>query len=72
MKIEDVAQQAGYFRWHLQRMFYDVINERLNHYIREKKLVLAASELCTTTLTMMDISLKYGYESQPFFTHSFV
>lgn len=71
MKIEDVAQRAGYSRWHLQRMFYDVMNERLGHYIREKKRVSAASELCTTTLTVMDISLKYGYESQQSFTRSF-
>lgn len=71
MKIEDVAQRVGYSRWHLQRMFYDVMNERLGHYIREKKLVLAAAELCTTTLTVMDISLKYGYESQQSFTRSY-
>ena len=71
MKIEDVARRAGYSRWHLQRMFFDVMNERLGHYIRDKKLISAADELCSTSLSVMEISLKYGYESQQSFTRSF-
>ena len=71
MTINDVARRAGYSCWHLQRIFLEITNQKLGQYIREKKLISAATELSTTTLSVMDISLKYGYGSQQSFTRSF-
>ncbi len=45
LKIEDVAAQAGYSRWHLQRIFVQVKEVSLGTYIRDKKLKLAAKDL---------------------------
>ncbi|EXU75637.1 helix-turn-helix domain-containing protein [Erwinia mallotivora] len=72
LKIEDVALRAGYSKWHLQRMFFRVMNISLGHYIRNKKLELAAHDLIDSSATVIDISVKYGYESQQSFTRSFV
>lgn len=72
LKIDDVAQRAGYSRWHLQRMFLRVMNISLGQYIRDKKLESAAQELLLTDDTVMEIAIRYGYDSQQTFTHSFV
>lgn len=71
LKINDVAEKAGYSKWHLQRMFQRVMGKNLGNYIRDKKLSLAAKDLIKTTETVMTISQKYGYESQQTFTRIF-
>ncbi len=71
LKIEHVAERSGYSRWHLQRMFYQVMQQSLGKYIREKKLMRAAEDLRNSNETVMEISLRYGFESQQSFTRSF-
>jgi AraC family of transcriptional regulator, multidrug resistance transcriptional activator len=71
LKIEDVAERSGYSKWHLQRMFHRIMNISLGHYIRDKKLELAAHDLIISQDRVIDISVKYGYDSQQSFTRSF-
>jgi len=71
LKINDVAERAGYSKWHLQRMFQRVMGKNLGNYIRDTRLALAARDLIKTTETVMTISQKYGYESQQTFTRIF-
>ena len=71
LKIDDVADRSGFSKWHLQRMFYRVMNKSLGSYIRDKKLNLAAVDLILSTEAIIDISLKYGYDSQQTFTRIF-
>jgi len=72
LKIEDVAEKAGYSKWHLQRIFQRVMNVSLGNYIRDKKLRLAAQDLINSQNSVIDICVKYGYESQQSFTRTFV
>ncbi|NIG16171.1 helix-turn-helix domain-containing protein [Pantoea sp. Cy-640] len=72
LKIEDVATRSGYSKWHLQRMFHRIMNISLGHYIRDRKLESAAKDLLVSQETVIDISVKYGYDSQQSFTRSFV
>ncbi|QGY32413.1 helix-turn-helix domain-containing protein [Pantoea cypripedii] len=71
LKIEEVAKKSGYSKWHLQRMFQCTMNITLAHYIRDKRLALAALDLSGSNESVLDISLKYGYDSQQAFTRSF-
>ncbi|WP_343552793.1 helix-turn-helix domain-containing protein [Pantoea sp.] len=71
IKIEDVAQRSGYSKWHLQRMFQRIMHISLGNYIRDKKLELAAHDLLDSHEAVLDISMKYGYDSQQSFTRSF-
>ncbi|EEU3016420.1 helix-turn-helix domain-containing protein [Klebsiella oxytoca] len=71
LKIEDVAARAGYSRWHLQRIFFQVKGENIAAYIREKKLSLAAKDLIKSNDRVLEISFRYGFESQQSFTRSF-
>ena len=40
-------------------------------YIRQRRLALAASEIISTDIKIIDIALKYGYESPDCFTRAF-
>ena len=71
LKIEDVAQRSGYSKWHLQRVFFQVMDINLAHYIRDKKLEKAALDLLQSDETVLSISYKYGFDSQQSFTRSF-
>jgi len=71
LKISDVAEKSGYSKWHLQRMFQQIIGETLGNYIRDRKLELAANELLHTKNAVIDISFKYGYDSQQSFSRTF-
>lgn len=71
IKIRDVSEKAGYSKWHLQRIFHQVIGETLGNYIRDRKLELAANELLHTQNAVVEISFKYGYDSQQSFSRTF-
>lgn len=71
LKIQDIAEKAGYSKWHLQRMFYRVMDISLGHYVRDKKLRLAAWDLISSKESVIAISLKYGYDNQQSFTRTF-
>jgi len=72
LKIEDVASKSGYSKWHLQRMFLQVMHISLGLYIRERKLDCAALDLLSGHESVLQISVKYGYDSQQSFTRTFV
>lgn len=69
--IDDVAARAGYSKWHLQRIFSKQKKATLATWIRDKKLLSAAHDLLYTTDSIIDISLRYGYDSQQSFTRTF-
>ncbi|MED5632838.1 helix-turn-helix domain-containing protein [Enterobacter hormaechei] len=71
LKIDDVATKSGYSKWHLQRVFSFYTGMSLGQYIRIKKIMLAAQDLLCTSETVLDISIKYGYDSQQSFTRTF-
>ncbi|MFP2505718.1 RamA family antibiotic efflux transcriptional regulator [Buttiauxella gaviniae] len=71
LRIDDIADHAGYSKWHLQRLFMQYKGESLGKYIRDRKLLLAARDLRDTDNKVYDISLKYGFDSQQTFTRIF-
>lgn len=71
LRIDDIARHAGYSKWHLQRLFLQHKGKSLGRYIREKKLRLAAQDLRATNDRVLDISIKYGFDSQQTFTRLF-
>ncbi|WP_380182830.1 superoxide response transcriptional regulator SoxS [Kalamiella sp. sgz302252] len=71
LSIDEVAARSGYSKWHLQRMFRAVTKQTLGNYIRERRLTLAARELCQTQRPVFDIAMQYGYDSQQTFSRVF-
>ncbi|MEQ0878406.1 helix-turn-helix domain-containing protein [Enterobacter vonholyi] len=71
LSINDVAARAGYSKWHLQRVFFQMKGQNIATYIRDKKLALAANDLIISRDKVLDIGIRYGFESQQSFTRSF-
>lgn len=71
MDYEMMAQNACCSVYHFQRIFTFMTDITLSEYIRRRKLTLAAFELQNSKIKVLDLSLKYGYESPEAFTRSF-
>lgn len=71
LRIDEIARHAGYSKWHLQRLFSRHTGESLGQYVRKRRLQMAAQELLDTNDRILDISMKYGFDSQQTFTRTF-
>ena len=70
--MEDIARRAYASSFHFQRTFHVLTGVTVAEYMRKRRLTLAAQELCTSpTLKVVDVALKYGYESPESFTKAF-
>ncbi|XMB86804.1 AraC family transcriptional regulator [Mycoplasmatota bacterium WC44] len=69
--LSKVAEKACCSVYHFQRMFSFIIDIPLSEYIRRRRLTLAAFELQSSTIKVIDLALKYGYESSDAFSRAF-
>lgn len=66
-----VARIAHCSEYHLKRMFSFLAGVTLSEYIRRRRLSLAAFELTNSNLKIIDIAVKFGYNSPDSFTRAF-
>lgn len=66
------AKEACSSEFHFQRVFGILCGFTLGDYVRMRRLSLAAEELIHSSEKVIDISLKYGYETPESFTRAFV
>ena len=71
ISYDKIAQLACCSVYHFQRMFPFITGVTLSEYIRRRRLTLAAFELHATDVKVIDVAVKYGYESQAAFTRAF-
>ncbi|MBB3110809.1 AraC family transcriptional regulator [Paenibacillus phyllosphaerae] len=71
LDIEAVASVACSSPFHFQRMFSMVTGCTVAEYVRRRKLTLAAQELASSSAKVIDVALKYGYESPESFAKAF-
>lgn len=67
----EIAKQAYSSSFHFQRVFSILCGFTLGDYIRMRRLSLAGSELAATDTRILDIAVKYGYDTQASFSRSF-
>ena len=67
----DVAGQANYSPYHFQNVFSILCGCTLGEYIRCRRLTLAGKELASTKCRVIDVALKYGYDSPDSFGRAF-
>ena len=67
----EAAKRACCSTFNFQRMFSFMADVSLAEYIRRRRLSMAAMELLTTEEKVIDIALKYGYESPVSFARAF-
>lgn len=71
ISYERIARLACCSKYHFQRMFPFITGVTLSEYIRRRRLTLAAFELQSTDIKVIDAALKYGYESPEAFARAF-
>lgn len=69
--IEKAARLAGCSAFHFQRMFSYISDVSLSEYIRRRKMTKAAVDLKSSHNKILDIALKYGYDSPTAFNRAF-
>jgi AraC family transcriptional regulator len=67
-----IAHIALCSQYHFQRMFGFLIGVPLSEYIRRRRLTLAAFDLQNGHEKIIDIALKYGYNSPDSFSRAFI
>ncbi|MDQ0115846.1 helix-turn-helix transcriptional regulator [Paenibacillus harenae] len=68
---DDVAREGRFSQRHFYRIFTSIIGTTAANYIRDRRLTNAASELVHTNFGILDIALKYHFQSQESFTRAF-
>ncbi|MFD2132401.1 GyrI-like domain-containing protein [Pseudogracilibacillus auburnensis] len=69
--IEDIARSACMSKFHFQRMFHMLTSYTVSEYIRNRRITVAAQELVYSNSKVIDVAMKYGYESPEAFTKAF-
>lgn len=65
------AQKACCSVYHFQRLFSFITEVPLSEYIRRRRLTLAACELRGQRVKIIDLAMKYGYDSPISFSRAF-
>ncbi|MBQ7981851.1 MAG: AraC family transcriptional regulator [Oscillospiraceae bacterium] len=68
---EVLAKEAACSNFYFQRIFGILCGISLGDYIRNRRLTLAGDELSSSDDKVIDVALKYGYESPESFTRAF-
>lgn len=68
---EECAAKCCYSLSNMQKMFRCVFNIGISDYISRRRITMAARELICTDKTVLDIAVKYGYNSHEVFTRAF-
>lgn len=71
MDIDKLSQIACCSAFHFQRMFSYLAGVPFSEYIRRRKMTRAAFDLQNGNEKVIDIALKYGYESPTAFNRAF-
>lgn len=66
-----IAKMLGVNVFTMQRLFSIIAGIPIGEYIRKRKLSSAAYDLYQNHMLVMDVAIKYGYESATSFSRSF-
>lgn len=69
--LKEAARLAQCSEYRFSRMFSFLAGITVSEYIRRRRLTLAALELQTTELRIVDVAVKYGYSSADAFSRAF-
>lgn len=72
LTIKEIAQHVHYSPYYFQKGFALLCGFTVSEYLRCRRLALAASELVATEQKIIEIALKYGYQSPDSFTKAFL
>lgn len=71
LDIREIAAVAGLSPFYYQRIFGALCGITVGDYIRARRMTLAAQELAGTDARVIDVAVKYGYDSPDSFAKAF-
>ncbi len=71
IEYKEIERMTGWPIYQFQRLFSYLLDVTLAEYIRRRRLSLAAFELQDSQIKVIDLALKYGYDSPNSFTRAF-
>jgi len=71
IKVENVADHVGVSAFYFQKGFAMLCGFTVSEYIRNRRLALAGNDLLVTDEKIIEIAMKYGYDSPDSFTRAF-
>jgi AraC family transcriptional regulator len=69
--IEEAAKLACCSSFHFRRIFFVFAGVTLAEYVRLRRMALSARELSSEKIRVIDVAMKYGYDSPDAFTRAF-
>lgn len=72
LTIENIAKQALISPFYFQKGFAMLCGFTVSEYIKKRRLALAGAEIVSANEKIIDIALKYGYDSPDSFTKAFI
>ncbi|MBN1777809.1 MAG: AraC family transcriptional regulator [Clostridiales bacterium] len=72
LSIETAARDAAYSPFYLQRIFSGLTEMTLSEYIRSRRMSQAGEELHAQGAKVLDVALRYGYETPESFQKAFL
>lgn len=69
--VEDIAKHVNISAFYFQKGFTLLCGYTITEYIRKRRLALAAGELMVDSTKVIDVAMKYGYDSPDSFTKAF-
>ncbi|KKE77923.1 AraC family transcriptional regulator [Bacilli bacterium] len=71
LTMDDIAEQAGFSKFHFHRIFRTAVGMSITEYVRMRRLANASTALLYTNKRILDIAFYYHFESQEAFTRAF-
>ncbi|MGD0920071.1 MAG: helix-turn-helix transcriptional regulator [Thermodesulfobacteriota bacterium] len=68
IELDEIAKEAYFSLFHFHRIFHALVGDSVKEYIRNRRMSLAGRELATSHIKVIDVALKYGYETPEAFT----
>ena len=69
--LSDVANHVNISPFYFQKGFSILCGYSIAEYIRNRRMALAGEELITSDITVIELAMKYGYDSPDSFTKAF-
>lgn len=71
IRLQDVAREACFSKYHFTRIFHALVGETMWSYVRKRRLTKASEDLIQSKEPISSIAYKYQFESPESFTRSF-
>lgn len=69
--LEALAEKVFLSSFYFHKVFSSIVGKPLAAYIRERRVLYACKQLCTTDKTILDIALDCGFQSPQSFARAF-